>query len=356
MTAPDLDAVHALKPLLNQLPGEAVPYYLASGEGLRFERDGQLWTVVARASDTGDAFDAAFILGPRGAQATAHSLPNHQRSFYVFEGSVQFWLPGQSRVLVPGDSVHVPEGTPVAYRMLAHMSRVLMYSAPGGALDALLAGESEIQQHIYSAAGSPVSEQQPGQDPPLLSGVASAASLTAEVTDTWDAALPGGTQPYFIRGREGDQRGWPDTINTFSSRGRNTGGRYFSVDTLGAPAPYIIRHFHQLHTENFFCMAGRIWLWINGEEVLLTPGDYVHAPAGTIHSFALAAHNTRMLGILSTDVFEPFFDVTGVETQDHVYTEGLIDPSVVIGGIKANPDLDLVVAGPPPERTRAPGI
>lgn len=363
MYTPDLETTHTLKPLFNQLPGEPAPYYLASGEGLRFERDGQLWTVIARASDSGGAFDAAFILGARGTGSAAHSLPTHQRSFHVFEGSVQFWLPGSSRVLVAGDSVHVPAGTPVAHRMLSHMSRILMYSAPGGALDALVNGEDQVQRHVYAASrhgaphvGGNVQGALPGLHAPLLTAVEATPALTEPATDDWDAAVPPNHEPYFIRGREGDRRGWPDTINTFSSRGRNTGGRYFSVDTLGAPAPYIIRHFHRLHTENFFCLSGRIWLWVNGQEVLLTPGDYVHAPAGTVHSFALAAHNTRMLGILTSDVFEPFFDVTGVATEDHVHTEGLIDPAVVIGGIKAHPDLDVVVTGPPPERTRAPGL
>ncbi|WP_309126704.1 hypothetical protein, partial [Kocuria sp.] len=69
--------------------------------------------------------------------------------------------------------------------------------------------------------------------------------------------------------------------------------------------------------------------------------------------FAVAAHNTQMLGLLTSDVFEPFFDVTGVATDDLVHTEGLIDPSVVMGGMQANPDLDVVVVGGPPRRTRA---
>ena len=40
-------------PVANTLPGEAVPYYLASGEGARYEINGQLVTVIARAADTG---------------------------------------------------------------------------------------------------------------------------------------------------------------------------------------------------------------------------------------------------------------------------------------------------------------
>ncbi|GAA3681020.1 cupin domain-containing protein [Arthrobacter ginkgonis] len=349
MTAIDLETMHGIAPVINALPGEPVPYYLASGEGLRYESGGQLWTVIARSSDTGGLFDAAFILGPRGTGAPFHSLPAHQRSYQVFEGSVQFWLPGQSRILVPGDSIHVPEGTPVAYRFLSHLTKVLFYSAPGGALDALAGSGTEVERHVYSASGSPNRLILPADarvhDLPLT-----------DAQDVWDDQLPGGTEAYFLRSGTGDRLGWPDAVNAYGARGRNTGGRYLAVNTLAAPQPYIIRHFHRQHTENFLCVSGRIWLWANGQELLLTPGDFLHAPAGTVHSFAIEAHNTGMLGILTSDVFEPFFDVTGIETEDLVHTEGLIDPSVVMGGMKANPDLDVVVVGGPPERVRAAGL
>jgi quercetin 2,3-dioxygenase len=347
VTAIDLEAVHGLAPVIDALPGEPVPYYLASGEGLRFETDGQLWTVVARGADTGGLFDAAFVLGPRGAGTPFHSLPSHQRSYYVFDGSVQFWLPGQSRVLVPGDSIHVPAGTPVAYRMLSHLSRLLFFSAPSGALDALVGSDAAVERHVYSASGTSTGQL-------LLPGDARLHELPqVDPQDVWDDELPAGAEGYFLRHRGGDRRAWPDAVNAYAARGRHTGGRYFAVSTLAAPQPYIVRHFHRLHTENFLCLSGRIWLWVNGQEVLLTPGDFLHAPAGTVHSFAVAAHNTQMLGLLTSDVFEPFFDVTGVATDDLVHTEGLIDPTAVMGGMQAHPDLDVVVVGGPPQRVRA---
>ncbi|GAA5052582.1 cupin domain-containing protein [Nocardia callitridis] len=114
-----------------------------------------------------------------------------------------------------------------------------------------------------------------------------------------------------------------------------------------------MRHFHRLHTENFFCLSGRILLYANGVETLLTAGDYVHAPAGTIHSFAMDAHNTRMLGMLTTDVFEPFFDRLGETTDDSVYTDGLVDPGTFLTKLGGLADLDVEFVGPPPTRLRA---
>ncbi|HJF13352.1 MAG TPA: quercetin 2,3-dioxygenase [Enteractinococcus helveticum] len=349
MTSTDLETMHGLTPVIDALPGECVPYYLASGEGLRFETGGQLWTVIARGVDTGGLFDAAYILGPRGASSPYHSLPDHQRSYFVVDGSVQVWLSHETQILVAGDSVHVPPGEPVAYRMLSHRTRLLFYSASAGALDALVESDYGVENHVYSAH-----EQ---VDQPLLSTGAQQYELPQlEVTDSWDIALPSAHDAYFLREGGGEHRGWPDAVNSYLARGQNTGSRYFAVETLAAPQPYIIQHFHRQHTENFLCLSGRVWLWVNGKELLLTPGDFLHAPAGTIHSFAIGAHNTKMLGLLTSDIFEPFFDVTGVPTNDRVYTEGLIDPSVIFGGIEANPDLDLVVVGGPPERHRAPGI
>lgn len=355
MTAHSIGDVNAMRLVQGALPGEPVPYSLASGEGVGFETAGQLWTVIARSQDTGGSFDAAFVTGRRRSESPFHSLPGAHRSFFVLSGQVQVWLGSgigvESRVLTRGDSVTVPPGTPFGYRMLAEVTKMLMYSAPGGALDALLESGATTSRHLYSAGAGA------GADRLILPENAALAELPAvPAGEAWDDRRPAGIEPYFLRNLEGEHRAWPDALNVHAVRPANTGGRYFAVDTFAAPQPYIVRHFHRLHTENFFVLAGRVWLWVNGEEVLLTEGDFLHAPAGTIHSFAIAAHGTRMLGILTSGVFEPFFDVTSRPTDDKVYTEGLIDPTIVVDGIQGTPDLDLQVVGPPPERVRAIGI
>ncbi|MGO2632606.1 MAG: cupin domain-containing protein [Galactobacter sp.] len=356
----DLEAMHAVAPLINELPGEPLPYYVANGEGLRREVDGQLYTVVARGSDTGGIFDAAWILAPRGVLTPWHTLPTHQRSYFVSDGSVQVWLPEGTRVVNAGGSVHVPAGTPFAYRALSHLTKLLFFSADAGALDAILSDGESTDAHVYPAhgdtgrlilPGGATPEERPLPDDVLAGGLVPVADAGGH------DALPGGNTPYVLAGGRGEQSEWPDAINAFAARPANTDRKYFAVETLGAPQPYIIRHFHSLHTENFICLSGRIWLHVNGHEVLLTEGDFLHAPAGTIHSFSLAAHNTRMLGLLTGDIFEPFFDVTSQDPKGAlVYTEGLIDPMTMPAAMQAHPELDVTVVGPPPARERALGI
>jgi hypothetical protein len=70
-------------PVANTLPGEAVPYYMASGEGARYEINGQLVTVIARAADTGGIFSAAYISGGMGAESpfVSHKVEHKTLTF-----------------------------------------------------------------------------------------------------------------------------------------------------------------------------------------------------------------------------------------------------------------------------------
>ncbi|TNM63145.1 cupin domain-containing protein [Streptomyces sp. NP160] len=355
----DLEVVHGLSPVRNALPGEPVPYAVAHGEGLRYELDGQLWTVFARASDTGGLFDAAWVDGPRGSVVAPHAHRDQQRSFVVVKGSVRVQLGASARVLVPGDSFTVPAGTPVGWRFLAHTTRLLVWAAPGGALDLVerLGTPVDVHAHRDAPSGPPA----PGlrREAGEALGVTFPSVEEVLTSDAWDAELPAGVEPYFLRAGEGDRLRTPDALYTYLSRGRNTDHRYFAIHTVGAPGQYFGRHFHRQHTENFVCLAGRVWLWVNGTELLLTPGDFVHAPAGTIHTFAFDAHRTEMLGILSPDVFEPFFGVLGSSTQDRSYAEpgtmssretDLVGPPPVHVLQKLQDELDLVLVGPPPQR------
>ncbi|GAA4981593.1 quercetin 2,3-dioxygenase [Kineococcus glutinatus] len=348
----DLETIHTFTPVRNDLPGEPVPYYVANGEGHRYEVDGQLWTIIARAVDTGGLFDAAYVMGPRGARTPFHVHRDQQRSFLLVRGSVQVWLGGSSRVLVPGDSFNVPAGTALAYRMLAHGTRLLTWAAPGGSLAYVEAIGDRVDAHVHPArtgrSTSPAEREQAGA--PL--GITFPTGEEVAAAERWDAGLPAGVEPYFLRAGEGDRLATPNALYSYLSRGRNTDHRYFAIHTAGGHSDYFGRHFHREHTENFLCLAGRVWLYANGTEVLLTPGDFLHAPAGTIHTFAFDAHQTEMLGILTPDVFEPFFSVLGSPTDDHVYDEStaLVGPPPVHVLQKLQDELDLVLVGPPPQR------
>lgn len=83
--------------------------------------------------------------------------------------------------------------------------------------------------------------------------------------------------------------------------------------------------------------------------VTVTDTAYTNVePAGTIHSFAHAANNTRMMGILNPPVFEKFSEYMNYPTDAYVQQQGgeFYFPAEGFG--RACEELDLVVVGPPP--------
>ena len=192
-------------PLANVLPGDAVPYYMASGEGARYEINGQLVTVIARAADTGGIFSAAYISGGMGAESPFVSHAVEHKTLYVFDGILHVWLLGESRILTPGDSVVIPPGTPHAYRMASHYTRFLNWMTPGGA------------EAYYERVGTPIDSHVPPVTPGRKPSLQECAAVGAEFGMTFpdvervapsfrqDAGLPAAQSPYFFSAGEGER-------------------------------------------------------------------------------------------------------------------------------------------------------
>ncbi|AMB57604.1 quercetin 2,3-dioxygenase [Microterricola viridarii] len=342
-------------PIANALPGAQLPYVMAAGHGERFLLNGQLLTVIARPVDTGDLFGAAYLSGGRGAELPATTDAAEHRTVIVFDGLVQVWLGSETSVLSPGDEVVIPAGTPFAYRMLAGENRLLLWSSPGHSLELLSRLGTPTASHVRPARA----ERLVSLDEFRAVGEEFGVDVTAAplfdaarqpAAGSRHAGLPREEEAFFLSAGEGERYLGADEMHSYMSRGANTGGRYFAVESSGARSGYIPLHFHREHTENFICLDGRVRLHVNGREVLLSKGDFVHAPAGTIHSYAYETAYARMVGVLAPSIFEPFFEYVFSPTEESIYTEGGVPGFIGPGFGRAQAELDLVVVGPPPER------
>lgn len=346
--------------LRDVLPGHLAPYALSSGEGLRHNLGDWHVTTMARHTDTGGEFSLCRIAVPGGSKGPTMSVPGHT-FVHVSEGEVIVRFGGGTHRLIGGDSASIPANTPFSIAGFAVVNSLFLYSTAEWlhrlALDL---GESTAS-HIFSrrptsaisdllaselAEGCGVTIHDGDPDPgDSGSGAGGAGSSHARPGH----GLPTGEVPFVNRAGHGDRFETFEQMNTYPVRARNTGGKFFAVDTRGAKAPYIPLHFHREHSENFLCLGGKVRLHANGDEVVLSAGDFLHAPAGTIHSFSLAAHNTHMLGLLTPPMFEPFFEYMNDPTQDYVHVEGGEPHFPAQGFQRAQDELDLVVVGPPPQ-------
>ncbi|GGB14288.1 quercetin 2,3-dioxygenase [Allosediminivita pacifica] len=302
------------------LPGKPDLYALRNGEGEHHLVGGHVATLIARTSETGGEYTAAILTGGKGAGLPLHRHAETDEVFFLLSGRLELHMDGAVHMLTEGDYAYIPAGTPHGYRMQGWRTRVLTWSIGSG-----LAG-------FYPALGTPYSRavQPDGADTILTEAQLQKASAASDVTFLGDLpegqatlvtarGIPDSRQPYVLQDGEGERLLAADQLFSFTQTTASNDDTFFSVLTegpTGAPVPW---HYHQHHTENFFCLEGIMTMWLNGQEVTLHPGDYCMVPPNTVHSYRMDSPYTRFFGWLVPGVFEPFFHYLGQPTEAHVF-------------------------------------
>lgn len=343
----DWERVQGLAPLRDELPGELAPYMLSSGEGERFDLGDWHLTTMARFADTGGDYTLHRVALPAGSSSPFITAPGYS-FLQVLEGQLTIWFAGEVHRVVAGDSAVVPANTPFAITGEAAVNSYFWYSTDEWLHRLTSELGTATASHIFSRTPQKRIGDLFASEVGAGVGITVADLKKVETETPARSGLPEGEGAFVTKSGMGERYETYQQINAYSSRSRNTGGRFFTMDTRGAKAPYIPLHFHQQHSENFFCLAGKVKIHANGTEFVLHPGDFLQAPAGTIHSFAHDANNTRMLGVLNPPVFEKFFEFMNDPTESVVQVEGGEPYFPAEGFQQAQAELDLVVAGPPP--------
>jgi quercetin dioxygenase-like cupin family protein len=95
----------------------------------------------------------------------------------------------------------------------------------------------------------------------------------------------------------------------FLATGENTAGHYFLFHVFipaGPPGP--VPHIHRDADEFFFVIEGRVEVLVDDAWRPLGPGQFLHVPRGTLHTFRNATGNVaRMLSGFVPSGFERFF-------------------------------------------------
>lgn len=344
---PDWQKIQQTTPLVDALPGEPAPYKLSAGEGLHTDLGEWHLTTMARFADTGGEFALYRLTLPGGSTSPFLTAPGYS-FLHVTEGELTVWLADGVHHVVAGDAVNIPEHAEFSLRGEAAVNSFFWYCTDDWLHRLADTHGTATASHIFTR----IPQRRIGD----LFADEIAASLGVRVADRPRGGQPGDRfdrlpadeRAFVTKSGGGDRYETYQQVNSYPVRSRNTGGRFFAMDTRGAKQPYIPLHYHREHSENFFCLAGIVRIHANGQEIVLTPGDFLQAPAGTVHSFAHDAHNTRMLGILNPPVFEKFFEYMNDPTDAVVQQEGgeMYFPAEWFA--RAAAELDLVVVGPPP--------
>jgi quercetin 2,3-dioxygenase len=202
-----------------------------------------------------------------------------------------------------------------------HYTRLLSWTVDGDA------------DRLYSVLGVPYAKavHPPGANAPIPRERLTKAEASLDVEfipeppqaslakTLFAKAAPSGVSPFVLESGEGERLIAGSELFTFLAHQGNSDGKFIALTSQGPRGERIPNHFHEKHTETFFCLDGAMTMWVNGEELPLFPGDFVHAPAETVHSFRLDAPYTNFLGVLAPGLFELFFRTLCDPYEDYIF-------------------------------------
>lgn len=103
--------------------------------------------------------------------------------------------------------------------------------------------------------------------------------------------------------------------------GAESDGRLGMTVTEGPKGPAIPTHVHAVAHEAIYCLEGRLRVTADGEDHLLTRGDFVSIPAGVEHTYAMEAHLTRFATMYGPAGLERLHEVAGQVAEQRIFPE-----------------------------------
>ncbi|WP_447529755.1 quercetin 2,3-dioxygenase [Vreelandella sp. TE19] len=296
-----------------RLPGKKIPYCIRADMGERYLIAGTVVSVIARAADSGNMFEMCTVTGGKGAGQPVHHHREHHVALYLLDGEAELWLDEERYQMKKGDFASVPEGVDYAFRFGAHRTKMLVWYA-GEGIQAVLQALGEPTALYIQPENAPLDWQ-----PERIAAAEHAGDITfapdpfperplLPITRT---SVPEQTVAYTLAADEGQKfAGGPEYFALLATQ-QNTGGKFFVVMSQGPQTPMIPRHYHNLHTENFFCVDGGLDMIVNHSTLSLAPGDFASIPAGTIHAYQMTRPFNRFMGFLTPGLFQNFFETLG---------------------------------------------
>ena len=307
---------------IRELPGKPVPYHLLDGEGRASLLLGQVGRTLAGEQETASALSVMSALGPADRPIPMHYHEREHDYFFCVRGRIQVWADGESRILTPGDVASVPPGVLHAYQFHDHYSQFMGPIAP--------AGWDRFFDFTGTPYAGPAYPQVDPSPPPFEKFGAAEAKfgmkyvMDAPYTEAGtgaDDTLPGESRAYFLRAGEGPRHELFGQVAFQVLTGAESGGALGMTVTEGPRSAGLPSHVHERTHEAIFCLDGRVRVTADGDEAVLTRGDFFSVPAGVAHRYALEAHFNRFVTMYGPAGPERLHELAGTIASQRIFPE-----------------------------------
>ena len=307
---------------LRELPGEAVPYSLADGDGRAHLLLGQVGRALAGAEETANAMSVMTALGPADRPIPMHYHEKEHDYFFCVRGRIQVWADGESRILAPGDVASVPAGVVHAYQFHSHYSQFMGPIAP--------AGWDRFFDFTGSQYAGPAYPQVDPSPPPFEKFGAAEGKFAmkylpeepyAEPSTGPDDTLPGKPVAYFLRAGEGPRHSLFGQVAFQVLTGAESNGALGMTVTEGPRGTSVPAHAHERTYEGIYVLDGRLKVTADGEEHVLVRGDFMSVPTGVGHQVVCDAHLTRFVSMYGPAGPERLYEIAGEVAEQSIFPD-----------------------------------
>jgi quercetin dioxygenase-like cupin family protein len=108
---------------------------------------------------------------------------------------------------------------------------------------------------------------------------------------------------------------------SFLVTGAESHGAAFIVEGMAAPGGGPPPHMHHFEDESFYILEGSVSFQADGQTIHAKPGDFIHIPRGTVHSFrndgAVPARALVIISPAGPKGMQQFFEESFYPTADH---------------------------------------
>lgn len=295
------------------------PYVVRAGEGACHLVAGQMIRTLAGVDETAGGFGAVVCDAPldRGP-IPMHWHEREHDTWFCTRGKLQVWCGDQSRVLTPGDFAYVRPGDTHSYQSVAPRTQFFGVVAPGG-WEQFFADAGEVWGMTgLPPAGHPFdfSRMGPAMGKHRIMRVENPVFAEASPIGAADQQLPGEHQSYFLEAGFGLRRslfGHLSTALLTASESKAMVDMRQIEGGRGAAIP-ALRH---AETHQFlYLVDGMLEVTLDGVEHVLSSGDAVNIPAGTIYATMVTSGAARWIASSSGGNGGAFWDTAGTPTPE----------------------------------------
>jgi quercetin dioxygenase-like cupin family protein len=136
-----------------------------------------------------------------------------------------------------------------------------------------------------------------------------------------DDTLPGKPAAYFLRAGEGPRHTLFGQVAFQVLTGAESDGALGMTVTEGFKGSSVPPHTHARTYEGIYVLDGRLKVTADGEEHLLTRGDFMSVPGGVEHALGCEAHLTRFVTMYGPAGPERLYEIAGEVAEQRIFPE-----------------------------------